>query len=175
MKVVLPVALTWLAFAWYLGPALDHELASAGSPPVVKHTSSADVVQGKSAVWWARRAIQNGKNSRARGRTIRHLQSVARGQLTYPTGHWLDGAFLCIHSHEARRAGWAANTGNGYRGGLQMDWSFSDTYAPDWVLKQFGRSPALWPASVQIAVGIHAWITRGFGPWPNTSRMCGLR
>lgn len=76
IRLVLIVAL-FAFFVAAIGRAWDHELASAGQPPpVVKHTSSADVVQGKSAVWWARRAIQNGKNARARGRTIRHLQSA---------------------------------------------------------------------------------------------------
>ena len=40
---------------------------------------------------------------------------------------WLRQAFLCIHSYEG---GWTSNTGNGYYGGLQMDWGFMRTYGP---------------------------------------------
>jgi hypothetical protein len=28
--------------------------------------------------------------------------------------------------------------------------------------------------AVGIEAAIQAWTTRGFGPWPNTRRMCGL-
>lgn len=170
MKLVLPVALTWAAFAFYFGPALDQELASA-EPPIAKQTSAAtSTYQGKGVRWWARRAVQARKDANARARTIRRLQRLARGQLAYPTGHWLDGAFLCIHRYEGS---WRANTGNGYRGGLQMDSSFARTYGPAWAWRTFG-GPERWPASVQITAAIQAWTTRGFGPWPTTRRMCGL-
>ena len=84
-------------------------------------------------------------------------------------GHWLERAFLCIHAGEGA---WSANTGNGYQGGLQMDYSFQRTYAP-WALRVFGTANR-WPASVQVSAAIQAWSTRGFHPWPNTARACGL-
>jgi hypothetical protein len=87
-----------------------------------------------------------------------------------PVGnHWLESAFLCIHRHEG---GWDAATGNGYYGGLQMDRQFQASHGHEY-LRAFGAANR-WPRSVQIAVAIDAWTTRGFGPWPNTRRMCGV-
>jgi hypothetical protein len=40
-------------------------------------------------------------------------------------------------------------------------------------LSHFGPA-SNWPRSVQITVAIRGWLSRGFGPWPNTRRMCGL-
>ena len=85
-------------------------------------------------------------------------------------GSWLVRAFTCIHRHEGA---WNANTGNGYYGGLQMDWNFMRAYGPEY-LRAWGPAHN-WPPSVQIAVAIRAYLSgRGFGPWPNTARVCGL-
>jgi hypothetical protein len=79
-------------------------------------------------------------------------------------------AFVCIHSYEGA---WNANTGNGYYGGLQMDWSFMRAYGPEY-LRAWGPA-SNWPPSIQIAVAIRAHLSgRGFYPWPNTARRCGL-
>lgn len=81
--------------------------------------------------------------------------------------------FLCIYNYENGGYGWTANTGNGYYGGLQMDREFQATYGPEFV-KAFGTANN-WPVSVQIAVAIRAYLSgRGFHPWPNTARSCGL-
>jgi hypothetical protein len=77
---------------------------------------------------------------------------------------------LCIHSHEGP---WTANTGNSFYGGYQMNAEFEATYGGDY-LRRWGHANN-WPPSVQTAVAIRAWFTRGYSPWPNTSRMCGLR
>jgi hypothetical protein len=81
----------------------------------------------------------------------------------------LEDAFRCIHRHEGA---WTSNTGNGYYGGLQMDMSFQRTYGPAF-LAMWGKAHR-WPAYVQISVAMRAYATRGFGPWPNTRRMCGV-
>jgi hypothetical protein len=99
---------------------------------------------------------------RARLRYVIHSSSVGYG--------WLERAFLCIHAGEGA---WTAQTGNGYSGGLQMDSSFAASYAP-WALRAFGP-PAQWPQSVQVSTAIRAYVSgRGFRPWPNTARACGL-
>jgi hypothetical protein len=78
--------------------------------------------------------------------------------------------FQCIHRFEAP---WDANTGNGYYGGLQMDYTFMRTYGPEF-LRAFGPAHN-WPPAIQIAVAVRAYLSgRGFGPWPNTRRLCGL-
>jgi hypothetical protein len=76
----------------------------------------------------------------------------------------------CIHEHEGA---WNANTGNGYYGGLQMDYSFQRAYGPEF-LRRWGTADR-WPVWAQLEAAERAYDSgRGFGPWPNTSRMCGL-
>lgn len=84
--------------------------------------------------------------------------------------HPLERSFLCIHRFEGP---WNARTGNGYYGGMQMDLTFQRTYGPEF-LRWFGTADR-WPPSVQLAVSIKAYLSgRGFFPWPNTARACGL-
>jgi Transglycosylase-like domain len=83
-------------------------------------------------------------------------------------------AWRCIHRHEASRAGgWAASTGNGYYGGLQMSMTFQRTLAPE-LLRAKGTADN-WTAIEQMWVAERA-IRRGYGftPWPNTAQACGL-
>jgi hypothetical protein len=82
----------------------------------------------------------------------------------------LASAFMCIHRYEGA---WDSNTGNGYYGGLQMDWSFMRAYGGDF-LARWGTADA-WPAWAQIEAATRAHRSgRGFSPWPNTARACGL-
>ena len=79
-------------------------------------------------------------------------------------------AFACIHRFEGA---WDANTGNGYYGGLQMDATFERQYGAA-LLRRFGHANH-WPAADQVAVAIRAFKSgRGFGPWPQTRRSCGV-
>ena len=82
--------------------------------------------------------------------------------------------WLCIHRHERHPAqGWATRTGNGYYGGLQMDLSFQRTYGA-FLLRQKGTADR-WAPYEQIWVAERARRSgRGFYPWPNTARVCGL-
>lgn len=62
-------------FAWAVPRAVDHELAKGSGPNVALAAANpAGLWQGKSARWWARRAVQARKDSNARGRTIRRLK-----------------------------------------------------------------------------------------------------
>ena len=79
-------------------------------------------------------------------------------------------AWLCIHRHEGP---WNANTGNGYYGGLQMDVQFQRTYGAD-LIRRKGLAHR-WGYLEQIWVAERAYRSgRGFYPWPNTARYCGL-
>ena len=82
--------------------------------------------------------------------------------------------WMCIHRYERHpHQGWATATGNGYYGGLQMDISFQRTYAPE-LLRTKGTANK-WTALEQIWVAERAYRSgRGFYPWPNTARACGL-
>lgn len=82
--------------------------------------------------------------------------------------------WLCIHRHERDPAqGWRTRTGNGYYGGLQMDISFQRTYGQE-LLRRKGTANR-WTAAEQMWVAERAHRSgRGFYPWPNTARSCGL-
>ncbi|MFL5955276.1 MAG: hypothetical protein ACJ76I_14330 [Gaiellaceae bacterium] len=83
---------------------------------------------------------------------------------------WLHDAFMCIHRYEGA---WNANTGNGYYGGLQMDLAFQSLYGGDF-LGRWGTADK-WPAWAQLQTAARAYQSgRGFAPWPNTGRACGL-
>lgn len=83
-------------------------------------------------------------------------------------------AWMCIHRHERHpHQGWRTRTGNGYYGGLQMDLAFQRTYGPE-LLRRKGTANR-WSWVEQIWVAERAYRSgRGFYPWPNTARYCGL-
>src|SRR3954466_4288994 len=76
--------------------------------------------------------------------------------------------WLCIHRFEGS---WS-DSGDPYWGGLQMDRGFMRTYAPSLLLRR-GLANR-WSALEQMWVAERAHRTRGFYPWPNTARSCGL-
>ena len=74
----------------------------------------------------------------------------------------------CIHHYEGS---WA-DPNAPYWGGLQMDYSFQSAYGP-WLLQHKGTANH-WAPLAQIWAGVRAWRVRGFAPWPNTARACGV-
>jgi hypothetical protein len=81
--------------------------------------------------------------------------------------------WLCIYRFEHHPAqGWQTNTGNGYYGGLQMNIGFQRRYGGT-LLRAKGTADR-WTPLEQIWVAERARRTRGFWPWPNTARTCGL-
>jgi hypothetical protein len=80
-------------------------------------------------------------------------------------------AWVCIHNHEAA---WN-DSGDPYWGGLQMDRGFMLAYGRDMIARHDGGLADTWTPAEQILVAERAYATRGFAPWPNTSRRCGLR
>lgn len=82
--------------------------------------------------------------------------------------------WLCIHRYERHPAqGWATQTGNGYYGGLQMDMNFQRAYGNE-LLRRKGTANN-WTSLEQMWVAERAYVSgRGFHPWPNTARYCGL-
>jgi len=83
-------------------------------------------------------------------------------------------AWMCIHRYERHPSqGWATRTGNGYYGGLQMNWPFMRAYGAAF-LARWGTADR-WPEWAQIETAARAHRSgRGFAPWPNTARFCGL-
>ena len=78
-------------------------------------------------------------------------------------------AWMCIHKHEGP---W--NDPNApYYGGLQMDLSFQRTYGGH-LLRRKGTADN-WTPLEQMWVAERAHRSgRGYYPWPNTARYCGL-
>jgi hypothetical protein len=76
--------------------------------------------------------------------------------------------FLCIHHYEGS---WT-DTGAPYYGGLQMDRGFQQTYGGS--LYATKGTADHWSPIEQIWVAEKALKSRGFWPWPNTARSCGL-
>jgi hypothetical protein len=103
----------------------------------------------------------------------RRLASATVQVLRYghePIPAQLNSAFQCIHHYEGA---WDSNTGNGYYGGLQMDRPFQSRYGADFV-ERWGTADN-WPAWAQLLAATRAYRSgRGFYPWPNTARACGL-
>jgi hypothetical protein len=78
-------------------------------------------------------------------------------------------AWRCIQRYEAA---WN-DDGSPYYGGLQMDLSFQRAYGSD-LLRRKGTA-GNWTAVEQMWVAERAFRAgRGFYPWPNTARACGL-
>jgi len=108
-------------------------------------------------------------------RSLAGLRRVARrwqhraDQATWHAKHppRLSG-WLCIHRYEGS---WV-DSGGPYWGGLQMDLSFQQTYG-GWLLRHKGTADR-WSPLEQIWVAVRASHSRGFSPWPNTARDCGL-
>jgi hypothetical protein len=77
--------------------------------------------------------------------------------------------WLCIHRYEG-----AWNDPNPpHYGGLQMDISFQRAYGPE-LLRRKGTADN-WTPLEQMWVAERAYRAgRGFYPWPNTARHCGL-
>ena len=77
--------------------------------------------------------------------------------------------WLCIHRYEGRW--WDA--ADPYWGGLQMDRGFMRAYAPRVLLRRGWANR--WTALEQMWVAERAHRSgRGYWPWPNAARLCGL-
>jgi hypothetical protein len=98
-------------------------------------------------------------------RTWRHREHAAWWQATHPP-HLQ--AWNCIHHYEGS---WS-DSGGPYYGGLQMDLGFQETYG-GWLLRHKGTADH-WSPLEQIWVAVRAAHSRGFAPWPNTARYCGV-
>jgi hypothetical protein len=122
--------------------------------PLTRATRTAERSRSLAFQRWALRSWK--RKARAARRKAHHPPRLA--------------AWLCIHRHEGP---WHANTGNGYYGGLQMDVSFQRAYGPGLVRRKglahrWGYLEQIWVAERAYRSG------RGFHPWPNTARACGL-
>lgn len=96
----------------------------------------------------------------------KNLRALLRPVVSASSG--VIAGLLCIHSHEG-----AWNDPNSpYWGGLQMDLSFQTTYGSEFY-RRWGTADK-WPVWAQLQAGVRGYNARGWAPWPNTARLCGL-
>jgi len=95
-----------------------------------------------------------------------HRRQVAASQLAHNPPQLR--TWYCIHSYEGS---WS-DPNAPYWGGLQMDYSFQSAYG-SWLLRHHGTADH-WTPLEQIWTAVRAWRVRGFSPWPNTARNCGV-
>jgi Transglycosylase-like domain len=118
----------------------------------------------KELAWWSK--------------TDRRTRRLASVPLSARIPRWHE--WQCIAHYESMNT-WTMSpstspgSGGAYWGGLQMDIGFMHTYGEDMIERHHGGLADTWTAAEQITVANRAWQTRGYEPWPNTSRMCGLR
>jgi len=137
-------------------------IASA-EPRSVTVTVTEGRYQGKTAAWWARRAVQNKKDALARGRTIRRLKATARrGFIPW---YW-----VAVGSCESGLR-WDYNGSSGFDGAIQF-------HPGTWSAYRLPSYPAFaWQASPfqQLVVGELVLARQGWRAWPACSRKVGLR
>ena len=106
--------------------------------------------------------------------STRRVLALWRNRATTLKRRYLAGpahasAWLCIHRYEGS---WT-DSGGPYYGGLQMDISFQQSYG--WHLLRLKGTADHWTPLEQMWVAERAYRSgRGFYPWPNTARACGL-
>lgn len=156
-----------------LGGGFGTKTADASSTKV--HVAQTNIQQAKSALRWITLHKALYRNSRVYHRVIvvqrkkyfhwRHVLSVLSVSRLPP--HY--SAWMCIHKFEGS---WKDH-GAPYYGGLQMDWDFMRAYGRR-LLRTKGTADN-WTPLEQMWVAEAAYRAgRGFYPWPNTARMCGL-
>jgi hypothetical protein len=141
--------------------------ANTDDPPRLRQHGIGQIrFKGHGPEWWALEAHRLDQAHRGEQRLNHHLQRLLASRLSELV--WLVQAFTCIHEHEG-----AWDDPNApYYGGLQMDWNFMRAYGRR-LLYAKGTADH-WTPAEQMTVAIVAYQTRGFWPWPNTARMCGL-
>jgi hypothetical protein len=169
-----------ILIAWGATSASAHwaEFIPKNTPATTKiNKAERNVHHGRTALTWLKKNPRGTYRSwkyQIRAHRFLHdynLRMIDRWRYDVPPLH--APAWLCIHRYEKNpRQGWATNTGNGYYGGLQMDMSFMHSYAPFWLLRR--GYAHVWTPYQQMNVAENAHRTRGFFPWPNTARACGL-
>jgi len=116
---------------------------------------------------WHRTALQ--KQLTLQARVLGRYRATARRPLSVRFARF--EAWVCIHRHEAA---WN-DRGDPYWGGLQMDRGFMRAYGGDMIARHHGGLADTWTPAEQILVAERAYASRGFAPWPNTARACGVR
>jgi hypothetical protein len=178
-RMLLPLALAVLALAGTLSGL------SAASPPHravpkpgalsarVAPQANALLTRRLRAVTWRWQAVMGKRRSRLAvplntHKALRFWTREARlvRRLAAHPPHRI--GWICIH----RLEGSWRDSGDPYWGGLQMDRGFMRAYAPRVLLRRGWADH--WSPLEQMWVAERAHRGRGYTPWPNTARYCGL-
>jgi resuscitation-promoting factor RpfA len=96
--------------------------------------------------------------------SILALALPTKASAAFPRSWFRDA--LCVHRYEGS---WT-DPGAPYFGGMQFD-------LPTWRANggfRYARYPHHATPHEQLLVAYMTWKRRGWHPWPNTARMCGL-
>jgi hypothetical protein len=147
--------------------------ATAGPQP---DSTILRVIKTYRAKTWNYQTIMGVKRTQLHASTA-SLEALARAWRTYAASaarEYVKGPahrrqWLCIHHFEGS---WR-DPNSPYYGGLQMNISFQRTYG--WTLLHKKGTADHWTPLEQMWVAEKAYRSgRGFYPWPNTARYCGL-
>lgn len=133
--------------------------AAAGEPASL----SGGLYQGKTARWWARRAVQAREDANKRGRTIRRLKRVVAAKFIPP--YW-----VAVASCESG-VDWGYNGPSGFDGAVQF-------HPGTWSAYRLPSYPRYaWQASPfqQLVIAELVLAAEGWRAWPACSRKLGLR
>jgi Transglycosylase-like domain/Bacterial Ig domain len=144
-----------------------HVVVHNGRAQATAAATAATVARLKRETWQWQSLTRTPRTSQQGDLAFWRAQAEAARKRASRPPHWRQ--FLCIHRYEGA---WNASTGNGYYGGLQMNMDFQRAYGPE-LLARKGTANN-WTPLEQIWVAERAVPGRGFNPWPQTARMCGL-
>ena len=145
----------------------DVLLPEDGLVKAIKHyratTRTLQGVMGRRVRYARLRAV-----SLRQARNVWHHRAVATRE-RFLRGPAHRSAWLCIHRYEGA---WT-DGGGPYYGGLQMDIGFQSSYGS--ALLDTKGTANHWSPLEQMWIAERAYRSgRGFYPWPNTARYCGL-
>ena len=128
--------------------------------------ASSKVHKGATALTWLT-APEHQHFGTPRSRGIAKQRASALLFQGFREHNWYSSA-LCVHRYEGS---WF-DDGAPYYGGMQMDETFMQENGPTYY-RRWGTADR-WPVWAQLYVSYRAYVKRGWWPWPNTARYCGL-
>jgi hypothetical protein len=151
----------------------DISVANGLEPGALRRALEAPLEVNETALERAARAsgIERAVSARERAETVTALQAQAVDFAARSSFGPLDASVWDAIAHCESRGNWAADTGNGYAGGLQ--------FAPGTWLSYGGGAYAASPARAtreqQIAIARLVLSGQGWAAWPACSTRLGLR
>lgn len=155
------------------GTKISSNLKTKASAKPLRHVDPVLVQQLRDTTWRWQSVIG-----------VHHARSVASLRSPHALSYWRHQVrhVSWLASHPPHKRGWLcihrfegswSDSGDPYWGGLQMDRGFMRTYAPPSLLRKGWANH--WTPLEQMWVAERAHRSgRGYSPWPNTARSCGL-